>query len=118
MAAEKPPGGSGASGKGRMGGGGGDGRLGTGRGKGPVGDDGDEVKALSPRPLSAHEAEVILWLRSVLHNVNFLFEGLHEGREDLERTTGQKFGLTLLTEFFIHFHGYLQCIVSLEALNL
>lgn len=86
MAAEKPPGGSGASGNERTGGGGGDGTLGTGRGKRPVG---DEVKALFLLPLPVHEAEMILpaacapWLRSVLHNVNFLFEGLHEGCEDL-----------------------------------
>lgn len=76
MAAEKPPGGSGASGNERMGGGGGGGgggemEAGTGRGKRPAG---DEVKALF-FPLLAHRAEIILSAARApwLHNVNFPF---------------------------------------------
>lgn len=80
-------------------------KAGTGRGKRLVG---DEVKAFSLLSLRLKtEIYSMPQLRSVLLNVNFLFEGLHEGCEDLKRTTSLMFGCIILTEWsFLNFYDY------------
>lgn len=92
-------------------------KAGTGRGKRPVG---DEVKALFLLSLLL-KAEIyspqftLPQLRPILHNVNFLFEGLHESSENLERTTSLMIGCILLTEWF--FFKLLSLQILTEGIN-
>lgn len=73
-------------------------KAGTGRGKRPIG---EEVKALFLLSMRL-KAEIysLPQLRSVLHNVNFLVEGLHESCEDLELTTSLTYEYIHLIDYF------------------